>query len=395
MGAGIAQVITLAGLPVVIKDIDPDMLDKAMDTIHGIYQRRVDRDKLTPEQMQEKLGLVTASLNYDELSDVDIVFEAVPENMRIKRAVLRELDEACPPEAIFASNTSALSISGMASVTKRPHKVIGMHFFNPAHVMKLVEVTPGDQTDEDTVETAVQFAQELRKMPVRVKEGPGFLVNRLLLPYLNEAVKCLEEGAASTAEVDEAMRAFGWPMGPFRLMDMLGIDVCHDVATYLHSSFGDRMTPPHLFARLVGAGRYGEKTGAGFYGYGDQSADPVREMIAELQASGAVQTGTEFSADRLMMLLVNEAARCVEDEIASVTDIDVACIAGLGMKVGDTQTGPLQYGDELGLDTVAERLETLRTRYGDRFKPVELLCQKVETGDLGKKTGRGFIEWTV
>jgi len=395
MGAGIAQVITFAGLPVVLKDIDQEMLDRGMETIRRIYQRRVDKGKMTPGQMQEKLDLVTPTLSYDEFADVDIVIEAVPEDMRIKQAVFRELDEVCPPETIFASNTSALSISEMASATKRPHKVIGMHFFNPAHVMKLVEVIPGEQTDEDTVETVVQFAQELRKLPVTVKECPGFLVNRLLMPYLNEAVKCLEEGAASASEIDETMREFGWPMGPFQLMDMLGIDICYHVGTYLYSKYGDRMTPAHLFEKLVAAGRYGEKTNAGFYGYADQSDEPVKKMIAELQASGVVQTGTEFSVDRLMMPLVNEAALCVMEDIANVNDIDMACIAGLGMKVGDTRMGPLEYADGLGLDVVVEKLEALQARYGDRFKPAELLYQKVRAGDLGKKTGRGFMEWTI
>ena len=395
MGAGIAQVVTFAGLPVVLEDVDQSMLDSGMETIRSIYRRRVDRGKMTQAQMQEKMDLVTPSLGYDAFSDVDIVIEAVPENMMIKQAVFRELDEVCPAETVFASNTSALSISKMASATKRSHKVIGMHFFNPAHVMKLVEVVPGDQTDEDTVETVVQFAQELRKIPVTVKECPGFLVNRLLMPYLNEAAKCLEEGTASASQIDDAMREFGWPMGPLQLMDMIGIDVCHDIGRYLHSEYGDRMAPAHLLDKLMASGRYGEKAGAGFYGYGDRSDDPVSEMIAELQATGTVRGNTEFSVDRLMMPLVNEAALCVEEDIANVNDIDMACIAGLGMKVDDKRMGPLEYADRLGLDAVVSKLETLQARHGDRFRPVDLLRQRAHAGDLGEKTGRGFMEWTA
>ncbi|MGQ9586609.1 MAG: 3-hydroxyacyl-CoA dehydrogenase [Anaerolineae bacterium] len=399
MGGGIAQVITFSGLPVVLKDIDQKALDKGMETIRSIYQRRVERGRMSPGEMQAKLDLVTPTLTYDEFADVDIVIEAVPENMALKKRVFAELDEVCPPETIFASNTSALSVTEMASATKRPHKVVGMHFFNPAHVMKLVEIIPSAQADEDTVNTVQNFAQELRKIPVIVKECPGFLVNRLLMPYLNEAVLCLEEGAATASEIDEAMTAFGWPMGPFTLMDMLGLDVCYDVGAYLYSQYGDRMTPAKLFEKLVKAGRLGEKSGAGFYGYGGETDAPVKQMIKELQEAGEVATGTAFSVDRLMMPLLNEAALCVMEEIANVNDIDMACIAGIGMALrkGEelVRMGPLEYADELGLDVAMKRLEELEARYGPRFKPVEIWQQKVRAGELGKKSGRGFREWTA
>jgi len=393
MGAEIAQVITYAGLPVVMKDIDQEMLDKAMDTIQDIYQRRVDKGKMSPTAMQEKMDLVIPTLSYDEFTDVDIVIEAVPEVMKIKQQVFAELDEVCPPETIFASNTSALSIEEMGSATQRSHKVIGMHFFSPAHIMKLVEVIPSPETDQETVDDVVRFSEELRKIPVVVKECPGFLVNRLLMPYLNEAVLCLEEGAGTAAEMDEAMTGFGWPMGPFTLMDMIGIDVCADVGQYLYSKYGDRVTPAPLWARLIEAGRFGEKAGAGFYGYREETDKPVKEMIKELQESGQVPTGTEFSVDRLMMPMINEAAMCLEEDIANVNDIDMACIAGIGMKVGDQRMGPLEYADGVGLDVVVQKLEELENKYGPRFHPVDLLYQKVKAGELGKKTGRGFMEW--
>jgi len=393
MGAEIAQVITFSGLPVVMKDIDQAMLDKGMGTIKRIYQRRVDKGKMSPGQVQEKLDLVIPTLDFDEFADVDIVIEAVPEDMDLKKRVFAELDEVCPPDTILATNTSALSINEIGSATNRPHKVIGMHFFSPAHVMKLVEIIPSEHTDDDTLDTVVQFTQELRKMPVTVKECPGFLVNRLLMPYLNEAACALQEGAASAAEIDEAMRGFGWPMGPFQLMDMLGVKVCYDVGVYLASKYGHRMAQAKLFDKLVEAGRYGEKAGAGFYGYGDQTDQPVQEMIRELQESGETSTGTEFSVDRLMMPMINEAALCVMEDIANVNDIDMACIAGIGMKVGDTRMGPLEYADDLGLDTVIQRLGALQTALGDRFKPADILVQRVRAGHLGKKTGRGFMEW--
>jgi 3-hydroxyacyl-CoA dehydrogenase/enoyl-CoA hydratase/3-hydroxybutyryl-CoA epimerase len=396
MGAEIAQVITYAGLPVVMKDIDQEMLDKGMETIRHIYQRRVDKGKMSATTMREKIDLVIPTLSYDEFADVDIVIEAVPEKMGIKQRVFAELDEICHPDCIFASNTSALSITEMGSATQRPEKVIGMHFFSPAHVMKLVEVIPSPYTDQETVDDVVRFSEELRKMPVVVKECPGFLVNRLLMPYLNEAVTTLVEGAGTANEIDEAMTEFGWPMGPFTLMDMVGIGVCADVGEYLYAQYEGRMPEPSpLWSMMVQAGRLGEKAGAGFYGYGEETDEPVKEMVKKIQQSGQVRVGTAFSVDRLMMPMINEAALCVEEDIANVNDIDMACIAGLGMMVGDQRMGPLEYADEVGLDVVAQKLEELEKEFGPRFHPVDLLYKKVKAGELGKKTGRGFMEWTT
>jgi len=399
MGAEIAQVITYAGLPVVLKDIDQAMLDKGIDAIRAIYQRRVDRGKMTTTTMQEKMGLVIPTLSYDEFTDVDIVIEAVPEDMEVKQRVFAELDQVCPAETIFASNTSALSIQEMGSVTRRPHKVVGLHFFSPAHLMKLVEVVRSPDTSQETVDDVVRFSEELRKIPVVVRECPGFLVNRILVPYLFEAILSLQEGAATASEIDAAMTEFGWPMGPFTLMDMIGIGVCYHTAVYMASKKGGLAVPP-LLEKLYQAGRLGEKAGAGFYGYGDQTDEPVREMIREIQARSGAITGTKFSAERLMMPMVNEAARCVMDEIANINDIDLACIAGLGMQVRQedgqvVRMGPLEYADTLGLDIVVQKLEELEKQFGPRFHPVDLLYQKVKAGELGKKTGRGFKEYTT
>jgi 3-hydroxyacyl-CoA dehydrogenase len=395
MGAGIAQVITYSGLPVMLKDIDQALVDKGLGVARDIYQRRVDRGRMSAGEMQQKLDLITGTTTYDGFEDVDIVIEAVPEQMSIKRQVFAELEEACPEHTILASNTSALSISEMAAATRRPSKVIGMHFFNPAHVMKLVEVIPGLDTSQETIDDVITFAESLRKIPVVVQECPGFLVNRLLMPYLNEAVMALGEGAATASEIDAAMTEFGWPMGPFTLMDMLGIDVCYDVGAYLYSEYGERMTPAPLFELLYQSGRYGEKAGAGFYGYGDQTDEPVRRMIADLQASGKVRTGTEFSVERLMMPMINEAVLCVTEHVANVNDIDMACIAGIGMKRGEERIGPLQLADEIGLDVVQQELEALQAEFGERFRPARLLRTKVRAGHLGRKAGKGFMEYTT
>jgi 3-hydroxyacyl-CoA dehydrogenase len=356
---------------------------------------------MTVGQVQEKLDLIDYTLDYDEFGDVDIVIEAVPEVMKIKQQVFKELDGVCTPDTIFASNTSALSITEMGEATDRPNKVIGMHFFNPAHVMKLVEIIPGAETDQDTIDTVEQFTQELRKIPVIVQECPGFLVNRLLMPYLNEAVLALEQGSATAQEIDEAMGrgGFGWPMGPFFLMDMLGIDVCAHVGNYLYDHYGERLAEVKLFDELVQRNRLGEKSGAGFYIYTSAKAEPLEDIVRKLQASEDIETGTPFSVDRLIMPFLNEAALCVQEEIANVNDVDMACIAGLGMEVNQNgspvRMGPLEYMDEMGLDVVVEKMETLEKEFGPRFHPADILYQKVKAGALGKKAGRGFMEWTA
>ncbi len=393
MGGEIAQVITYSGLPVVMKDIDQKMLDAGMEKIRSIYQRRVDKGKMSASDMQSKLDLVTPTLTYDEFEDVDIVIEAVPEKMEIKKAVFRELEQVCPEQTIFATNTSALSISEMAAATDKPHKVIGMHFFNPAHVMKLVEVIPGLDTGQETIDDVVMFAESLRKLPVVVRECPGFLVNRLLMPYLNEATKALEEGAATATEIDQAIVEWGMPMGPFTLMDMLGIDVCGHVGEYLYSEYGERMSPAKLFFKLMQAGRLGQKAGAGFYDYPGGESEEVKRMIEELQEAGEVPTGTPFSVERLMYPLINEAALCVQENIASLTDIDMSMVAGTGMTYGGERVGPLVIADKIGLDNVVETLEELAEKLGPRFRPARPLKLRVRAGHLGVKSGRGFHEY--
>jgi 3-hydroxyacyl-CoA dehydrogenase len=393
MGGEIAQVITYSGLPVVMKDIDQKMLAAGMQKVRSIYQRRVDKGKMSAGDMQNKLDLVTPTLTYDGFEDVDIVIEAVPEVMDVKKRVYQELEEVCPEATIFASNTSALSISEMAAATGKPHKVIGMHFFNPAHVMKLVEVIPGLDTGQETVDDVVMFAESLRKLPVVVQECPGFLVNRLLMPYLNEATICLEEGAASAREIDEAMVQWGWPMGPFTLMDMLGLDVCVHVGDYLAEEYGQRMQTAALMSRLVKMGRLGEKSGAGFYGYGDQADEPTYQLVEKIKAEKGV-ANSQFTPQRLVYPMINEASLCIQEHVASVNDIDMAMVAGAGMTYDGERMGPLAVADTIGLDAVLEGLQDLEASYGLRFRPARMLKLKVRAGHLGKKAGKGFHEYS-
>ena len=297
-----------------------------------------------------------------------------------------------PEQTLIASNTSALSISALGASTRRPEKVIGIHFFYPAHVMKLIEVIPGLATSEETVADAVAFCEGLRKIPVRVNECAGFLVNRLLMPYLNEAAFCAEEGSASLKEIDAAMAAFGFPMGPFTLVDTIGLDICHDVVGVLLEEYGQRMCQARIWEEIYQKKRYGVKSGAGFYNYNTSlSGDKTVEEILTGLSKPSPAKRAPFSQDRLLLAMINEAAFCLQEHIASPSDIDVAVLAGIGFP--QAKGGLLQYADSLGMDSVLAQLTELYEIYGARFFPAPLLKRMVRAGFLGKKSKRGFLEY--
>lgn len=272
MGHGIAEVLAYCGFNVILKDIDEKLVDDGIRKIDVILQKRVDKGKMTPEQKSEIMGRICGQTTYEGFKDVDVVIEAVVEDMEVKKKVFQELDEICPPKTILATNTSSLSISELGASTKRPRKVIGMHFFNPAPVMKLVEVVPGMDTSRETVDAIVDLAERCKKIAVVVKESPGFLVNRLLVPILIEAIKALDEGIAPARDIDLAMKAgAGFPMGPFELADMIGIDTCLETAENMYREFGDpRFAPPPRLRNMVKAGRLGRKTKRGFFEYTEE-----------------------------------------------------------------------------------------------------------------------------
>ncbi len=392
MGAEIAQVVTYAGLPVVLKDVNEAFVAKGLDRIRSIYQRRVDKGKMTSAEMEQKMSLVLGTTKYEDFKDVDIIIEAVPEKMDLKKSVFQDLEKVAGESTIFATNTSALSISEMAAATKRPGKVIGMHFFYPASVMKLIEVIPGLTTSQETVDDVTSFSESLRKIPVRVNECAGFLVNRLLMPYLNEAAYCLQEGAANREDIDKAMRDFGFPMGPFTLVDQLGIDICFDATKVLLDSYGNRMKPAEIWYRLYEAKYIGAKSGAGFYSYSPEKPDVLPKLISEVQKQ-TKKTGTKFTAERLLFPMINEAAWCIEENVAKPADIDLAMVAGTGFP--QEKGGLLKYADEVGLDHVLAVLQDLYTKEGERFWPAPRLKRMVGAKLLGKKTGRGFFEYAT
>ncbi len=392
MGSGIAQVISYSGVPVVIKEVNDELARKAYERVKAIYQRRVDKGKMTAEEMEKKMELVEVTSSYEDLEDADIVIEAVYENLELKKKIFAELDEHVQPSAILASNTSALSITAIASATKRPEKVIGMHFFNPAHVMKLVEVIPGLATSDETTDDVVTFSETLRKIPIIVRECPGFLVNRVLMAYMNEAAFALQEGAATMEEIDKAAVEFGWPMGPFTLIDMLGIDVAYEVAEILYDGYGERMKPALILQKMVERKRFGQKSGAGFYVY-DQSKEyePIEKIIEEVQKETGVR-GTKFSMDRLMYAMINEAVLAFQENVATAADIDMGTLAGLGFPQ-DKGGGPLHYADRIGIDVVLEGLKRFTEELGPRFWPAYHLKKMVAAGWLGEKTKKGFFDY--
>jgi 3-hydroxybutyryl-CoA dehydrogenase len=269
MGAGIAQVSIEAGYSVVLVDVVPPVLDKAIKSMNKSWSKAVDKGKKTAEDVAKYTALLSTGTDIKAFQDCDIVIEAIIENMDLKKKVFKEISEICPPDTILASNTSALSITEIAAVTNRPDKIVGMHFFNPVPAMKLVEVIPGAVTSDEVVNETIGLAVKIGKEPVQTKESPGFIVNRILVPYINEAAIAYGEGVASAAEIDKAMKlGAGMPMGPLALADLVGIDVVLMVMDYFWAEFGDSKYRPALaFKQKVRAGHLGMKTGKGFYDY--------------------------------------------------------------------------------------------------------------------------------
>ena len=392
MGSQIAQVVSFAGVPVVISDVSRAVAERGVESVRRIYQARVDKGKMTGEQLEEKMLLVGAADALAALKDVDLVIEAVSEDLRLKQHLFRDLDAACSPGAILASNTSALSISALGAATRRPGKVLGLHFFNPAYAMPLVEVIPGLATDSQTVDNVVGFAESIRKAPIVVKECAGFLVNRLLMPYLNEAILSLQEGAASLKQIDQDMTAFGMPVGPFTLIDTLGLDICCEVARILHKSYGPRMAPAPLLEAMVKAGRLGVKTSRGFYEYHPSEPREPEQTVEQLIQALGQETGpqrTQRTQTRLLLAIVNEAAMALQEGIASARDIDLAMVAGTGFP--QDKEGPLHYADRLGIEQVLHELEEFTQTLGARFWPAPLLRRMVDAGFTGRNAGRGFF----
>jgi 3-hydroxybutyryl-CoA dehydrogenase len=281
MGSGIAQVCAEAGYTVRVREVSDELVTRGLGKIEGFLKKAVDKGKLTPERMREVAGRLHGTTSLDALADCDVVIEAVVESLDLKREVYQALDKACPAHTLFASNTSSLSITEMAATTRRGDRFVGLHFFNPVPLMKLVEVVRSPLTSAESFERAFAFAKSLGKTPVKASDKTGFIVNRLLVPYLLDAVRALEEGVASAADIDEGMKlGCGHPMGPLTLLDFVGLDTTYFIANIMFEEFREkRFAPPPLLKRMVQAGMHGKKTGRGFYDYSQEPPKPVPGLL--------------------------------------------------------------------------------------------------------------------
>jgi len=391
MGGEIAQAIAASDIPVVLKDIDQKFVDhgleKAREVTKGQLDRLVKKEKLTQEQadtrLEQVLGLIEGTTSYDSFGDVDFVIEAAPEKMEIKQRVFAELDEVTPGHAILASNTSSLSISEMGEATLRPEKVVGFHFFYPASVMPLVEVIEGADTDPEVTQTAYNFAQTIKKQPITCGEVPGFVVNRILNSAVGEIWRAQEEQGLSIKKIDEAVAAANVaPMGPFFLVDLLGLDTVMHVAEHLQESYGDSFYVHKGMQQLVADGKLGAKSGgSGFYENGEPQiegdADPDGEALAELMKLKAIV----------------EACLVLQEGVCTVRDTDLGMMAGAGMDPRRGIMPPFMGADMLGLDVVLEKLERAQEEHGERFAPPAVLKRLVAQGRLGQKAGQGFYAY--
>jgi 3-hydroxybutyryl-CoA dehydrogenase len=281
MGSGIAQVCAEAGYAVVVREVDGKALDAGLGRIRSFLKRGVDRGKVTAERMEQVLGRIHGTTSLADLAPADVVVEAVIENVAAKREVYSALDQACREDALFASNTSSLSITEMAAGTRRPDRFVGLHFFNPAPIMKLVEVIRSPLTSPAAFERAFLFAKSLGKTPVKTKDATGFIVNRLLVPYMLDAVRVFEQGLASAPDIDDAMKlGCGHPMGPLTLLDFVGLDTTYYIANIMFDELREaRFAPPPLLKRMVQAGMMGRKSGKGFYDYAQDPPVPVAGLV--------------------------------------------------------------------------------------------------------------------
>lgn len=375
MGAGIIQTLLVAGLEVVFRELDQGLVDLTLGKVENIFLSLKKKGVISDQVIKKSMESLTGITGDETLGDVELVIEAVPERMKLKKKVFQELDRTCMPSAILASNTSSLSISQMGGFTQRPDKVIGMHWFNPAHVMKLVEVIPGLETSQDTITTVVDLCAQMKKVPVKVKECAGFLVNRLLGSYVNEALFMVEEGS-SPQVIDQAAENAGIPMGPIMLGEMVGWDTIYHSNTTLLQEYGRRFALPSLLGEVYDTGRWGVKAGKGFYKY--EEGRIVREP-------GEAGNDLDALTMRLVASMVNEGIRCLDENVASSQDIDTAMKVGAGMP-----KGPLRWADEIGLDEMLRRLTDLTGIHGERFLPSPLLKRKVAAGHFGGKNGKGF-----
>jgi len=375
MGSGIAQWLASRGVPVILQDVDRKRVAAGLAKIDDLFADGERRRLFTAQQSREARDRILPSTGEMSLAGTDLVIEAATENLEIKKGIFRSLAARTGPGTVLATNTSALPISGLADAVGAEHagRVVGLHFFNPVHRMKLVEVVVGEHTTAETVETAVRFVRAIGKLPVVVADRPGFLVNRVLMPYLIEAGRLVEQGVPA-AEIDRAMVDFGMPMGPLRLLDEIGLDVACHVSRTMADAFGERFSAPAILHRMVERGHLGKKSGRGFHAHGGSGGASVPGGTRRRSLDRAE------IADRLSFLLVNEAHRCLEEGVArSAEDVDFALVFGIGF--APFRGGPLRFGEQRGLPEIGRALLRWSRTDGVTYEPCPTLRRAAERTD--------------
>jgi 3-hydroxyacyl-CoA dehydrogenase/enoyl-CoA hydratase/3-hydroxybutyryl-CoA epimerase len=387
MGAGIAQLAAFKGCKVVVQEVSQAALDAGMERIKGLFRKAVERGLLTEPQSVERLAAIQGTLKWEGFDSVDVVVEAALEEVDAKRAVFRELEARTRPTTVLATNTSSLPVERLQEDMAHPERVAGMHFFNPVHKMPLVEVVRAALSSDSTLATLSQWALDLGKTPVVVRDSPGFVVNRILMPYLNEAVLLVAEGLA-IEQVDRVMKRFGMPMGPLELLDQIGLDVAAHVAQSMQPVLAGRFEPNAAFEKMRGAGLLGQKSGRGFYLY-DGKKPKVNTQVQELLRGESSSFGANVlpatarlteGRERMVLLMVNEAALGLSEGLAaSAAAINLAMLLGTGWALH--RGGPLRYADDRGLADIVQALNTLATRHGRRFEPCAELKRRAEANE--------------
>lgn len=388
MGGGISYQSAVKGTPVIMKDIADKALDLGMSEANKLLAKQVERKKLTPEKAGEILSHIRPTLNFGDFGHVDVVVEAVVENPKVKKAVLAEVEGIVRPDVVIASNTSSISIDELASGLKRPENFLGMHFFNPVHRMPLVEVIKGAKTSPEAVATIVGYASAMGKTPIVVNNCPGFLVNRILFPYFGGWSALLRDGA-DFVKVDKVAEGFGWPMGPAYLQDVVGIDTSHHVGDVLAEGYPDRMGKDFKTALdvMYENKRFGQKNGIGFYKYEtDPKGKPRKtaaadsyELIKSVQPNGQKDFGDEEIIDRLMIPMVIETARCLEEKIVdTANEADMGLILGIGFP--PHLGGALKYADLVGIKTIVDKCAKYAS-LGKLYEPTARMKEMAAKGE--------------
>jgi 3-hydroxyacyl-CoA dehydrogenase / enoyl-CoA hydratase / 3-hydroxybutyryl-CoA epimerase len=378
MGGGIAQLFAGKEIPVRVKDINYEAVAKAYQQAARVLKGKRKRRRITELQQIQIMNRISGTVDYSGFRNSDLVIEAIVENLDIKKKVLSELEQHIRQETVIATNTSSLRVDDMAESLKNKDRFVGLHFFNPVHRMPLVEVVRGKFTSDETVATVFNLSKKLGKTPIAVNDGPGFLVNRLLLPYMVEAISLLEEGHP-IKRIDMVMKRFGMPMGPVELFDEVGLDVADKVAKILRESMADRMAESELLHNLIEDGRLGKKSNKGFYIYSDgkKTEDPdVKKFIA---ISKKTELNNEQMVQRMIYPMINEAARCLDEGIVKkARDVDIGMIFGTGFP--PFRGGLLNYAESEGIGKVVKTLSGFENEFGDRFIPSASLLNYEQKG---------------